>query len=45
MTKILINGLASPLGAAVARRLSERPEVTLIGLARAMPPAPIGRTK
>jgi UDP-glucose 4-epimerase len=45
MTKILINGLGSPLGAAVARRLSERPEVMLIGLARTMPPAPIGRAE
>jgi UDP-glucose 4-epimerase len=45
MTKILINGLGSPLGAAVARRLSERPDVTIIGLAQTLPPAPIGRAE
>lgn len=45
MTTILINGLSSPLGAAVARRLSTRPEVNVIGLARTMPPAPIGRAE
>ncbi len=45
MTKILINGLDSSLGAAVARRLSERSDVAVIGLARATPPAPIGRAE
>lgn len=45
MTKILINGLGSPLGAAVARRLSAQPDVAVIGLARTTPPAPIGRAE
>jgi UDP-glucose 4-epimerase len=43
MSTVLINGLGGVLGAYVARRLSEHHEVTVLGLARREPPAPVGR--
>lgn len=43
MTTILINGIDSHLGAQVASLLSAEPGVTVIGLGRERPPAPIGR--
>lgn len=42
MTKALINGVGGQLGAAIARRLSAQPGVSVIGLGRRTPPGPIG---
>jgi UDP-glucose 4-epimerase len=42
MSTVLINGIGGVLGAYVARRLSEQDAVTVIGLARREPPAPVG---
>jgi UDP-glucose 4-epimerase len=43
MTKVLINGIDSLLGAQVAALVSAEPGVAVIGLGRERPPAPIGR--
>ncbi|MBP1465668.1 NAD-dependent epimerase/dehydratase family protein [Candidatus Chloroploca sp. M-50] len=43
MTRVLINGIDSHLGAQVAQRLSVFPEVSIIGVGRKTPPAPVGR--
>jgi UDP-glucose 4-epimerase len=45
MSTVLINGIGGMLGAAVARRLSEHNDVTVLGLARRDPPAPVGRAE
>ncbi|MEI7771126.1 MAG: NAD-dependent epimerase/dehydratase family protein [Chloroflexales bacterium] len=45
MSTVLINGIGSALGASVARRLSEHDGVTVLGLARCDPPAPVGRAE
>jgi UDP-glucose 4-epimerase len=42
MTRILINGIDSPLGAQVAALLSAEPGVAVVGLGRERPPAPVG---
>lgn len=45
MTTVLINGISTPLGAMIARRLSQEPGLKLIGLGRRTPPGPIGRAE
>lgn len=45
MTRVLINGIDGYLGARVAELLSAEPELTLIGLGRHTPPAPVGRAE
>ncbi|MFV9503074.1 MAG: NAD-dependent epimerase/dehydratase family protein [Oscillochloridaceae bacterium umkhey_bin13] len=45
MTRVLINGIDGRLGARVAELLSDDPDVTLIGLGQATPPAPVGRAE
>ncbi|GAB4431139.1 MAG: NAD-dependent epimerase/dehydratase family protein [Chloroflexi bacterium OHK40] len=45
MTRVLINGIDGPLGARVATMLSAEPGVTVIGLGRETPPAPVGRAE
>jgi UDP-glucose 4-epimerase len=45
MTTVLINGIGGALGATIARQLSAHPEVSVLGLGRSMPPAPIGRAE
>ncbi|NNJ13517.1 NAD-dependent epimerase/dehydratase family protein [Chloroflexales bacterium ZM16-3] len=45
MSRVLINGVDGVLGARVARRLSHEDDVTVIGLARCEPPAPVGNAE
>jgi UDP-glucose 4-epimerase len=45
MSTVLINGVGGLLGARVARRLSEREGVAVIGLSRREPCAPVGRAE
>ncbi len=45
MTRVLINGIDGLLGAKIAQLLSTDPAVSLLGLGRKAPPAPIGRAE
>ncbi|NTU80433.1 MAG: NAD-dependent epimerase/dehydratase family protein [Chloroflexales bacterium] len=45
MTRVFINGIDGLLGAKIAQLLSADPDVTIIGLGRKTPPAPIGRAE
>ncbi len=45
MSTVLINGIGGALGAQVARQISTHDEVTVLGLARCEPPAPVGRAE
>lgn len=45
MRRVLINGVGGVLGARVARRLCEDADVTVIGLSRYEPVAPLGRAE
>ncbi len=45
MTRVLINGIDGLLGARVAELLSAEPSVSILGLAEATPPAPVGRAE
>lgn len=45
MTRVFINGIDSLLGAGLAQQLSANPDVSIIGLGRKTPPAPIGHAE